>query len=133
MKSISPLSFELKRVKKTHTCKKSNSTKGSGTLNGAKIGFRSSGCDTKEAATSCGCQGGQKVAGNPTFPSVLLPDKQTSKWDCVHAAPLPPHTSCDSPNHSLWAVREVPVACQPPSRTTFTRKPGLPENQPNFL
>lgn len=31
------------------------------------------------------------------------------------------------------AVREVPVACQPPSRTTFTRKPGLPENQPNFL
>lgn len=51
------------------------------------------------------------MAGKSAFPSMLLPDKQTSKWKFVLAAPLLPllHTSCDSPNHSPWAVREVPV------------------------
>lgn len=33
----------------------------------------------------------------------------------VLAAPLPPlsHTSCDSPNHNPWAIREVPVHVSP--------------------
>lgn len=52
------------------------------------------------------------MAGNPTFPSVLLPDKQTSKWESVRAAPLLPHTSCDSKSQG-WAVREVPVHVRP--------------------
>lgn len=53
----------------------------------------------------------------------------------VLAAPLAPlsHTSCDSPNRNPWAIREVPVHVSPRSRTTFTRKPALPVNRPDFL
>lgn len=57
----------------------------------------------------------EKWQGTKLSHRLLLPDKQTSKWNFVLAAPFPPllHTSCDSPNHNPWAIREVPVHVSP--------------------
>lgn len=71
----------------------------------------------------------KKMVGKPTFPSVLLPDKQTSKWMFVFAALLLPllHTSCDSKSQPLGREGGS-CARQPQSRTTFTRKPAPPRD-----
>lgn len=58
----------------------------------------------------------EKGSGGSNFP--INRYHRTNKLQSgtfVLAAPLPPlsHTSCDSPNHNPWAVREVPVHVSP--------------------
>lgn len=82
-------------------------------------------------------EGGEKSGGESNFPIRMATGQTNFKVELCAAAPLLPllHTSCDSPNHGPWPMRER-FLCPPPrpqSRTTFTRKPALPENQPNFL
>lgn len=100
-------------------------------LNGAKIRLQSARCDTEEAAAvSWGTLRRGRSGWGSNFPINYRTNKLQSRT-FMFAAPLPPlsHTSCDSPNHKPWAIREVPVHV----RTTFTRKSALPVNRADFL
>lgn len=76
----------------------------------------------------------KKMVGKPMFPSVLLPDKQTSKWTFVFAALLLPllHTSCDSKSQPLGHERGS-CARRPKAGLLSRGNQRLPETQANFL
>lgn len=75
------------------------------------------------------------MTGNLTLPSTATTGQTNFKvelWACCPIAPTVPYI--------LWLSKSKPLgyeggSCgrQPRSKTTFTRKPVLPVNQPNFL
>lgn len=75
------------------------------------------------------------MAGNLILPSTATTGQTNFKvelWACCPIAPTVPYI--------LWLSKSKPLgyeggSCgrQPRSKTTFTRKPVLPVNQPNFL
>lgn len=109
--------------------------KGKSRLNGAKIRLLSARCDT---AASQGCEGGGgggDAAGELNFPIACYYRTNKLQSGTLCSLPRCPHCSLHpvTLGNATRGCKGGSCARQPRSKITFTRKPVLPLNQPNFL